>query len=70
MTECEQRLYLLTTELALSTENGIRMLNQFIALYYANHMSRKASLTWSVPVSNGYGRRIRYLVWDVAPALV
>lgn len=25
---------------------------------------RFASLTWSVPVSNGFGRRIRYLVWD------
>jgi len=25
---------------------------------------RAASLTWSVPVSNGYGRRLRYLVWD------
>ena len=25
---------------------------------------RIASLTWSVPVSNGFGRRIRYLVWD------
>ena len=25
---------------------------------------RLASLTWSIPVSNGYGRRLRYLVWD------
>ena len=25
---------------------------------------RLASLTWSVPVSNGFGRRIRYLIWD------
>ncbi|MBP8257291.1 MAG: DUF4338 domain-containing protein [Opitutaceae bacterium] len=25
---------------------------------------RAASLTWSVPVSNGYGRRMRFLVWD------
>jgi Domain of unknown function (DUF4338) len=25
---------------------------------------RIASFTWSVPVSNGYGRRLRYLVWD------
>lgn len=25
---------------------------------------RIASLTWSVPVSNGYGRRLRYVVWD------
>ena len=27
-------------------------------------MFRLASLTWSVPVSNGFGRRMRYLVWD------
>lgn len=25
---------------------------------------RLATLTWSVPVSRGYGRRMRYLVWD------
>lgn len=25
---------------------------------------RLAALTWSVPVSNGFGRRMRYLVWD------
>lgn len=25
---------------------------------------RLASLTWSVPVSNGFGRRLRYIVWD------
>ena len=26
---------------------------------------RLAALTWSVPVSNGFGRRLRYLVWDM-----
>ena len=25
---------------------------------------RLAALTWSVPVSRGFGRRLRYLVWD------
>jgi hypothetical protein len=25
---------------------------------------RLASMTWSVPVSQGFGRRLRYLVWD------
>ena len=25
---------------------------------------RLATLTWSIPVSNGYGRRMRFLVWD------
>lgn len=29
-----------------------------------SRLFRLASLTWSVPVSNGFGRRIRYLVWD------
>ncbi len=28
------------------------------------NLFRLASLTWSVPVSAGFGRRIRYLVWD------
>lgn len=25
---------------------------------------RLATLTWSVPVSNGFGRRLRYVIWD------
>jgi len=28
------------------------------------NLFRLASLTWSVPVSSGYGRRLRFLVWD------
>lgn len=31
---------------------------------FESDLFRAASLTWSVPVSNGYGRRLRYLVWD------
>ncbi len=31
---------------------------------FESNLFRLASLTWSVPVSNGYGRRLRYLVWD------
>lgn len=31
---------------------------------FESNLFRVASLTWSVPVSNGYGRRLRYLVWD------
>ncbi len=27
---------------------------------------RLASLSWSVPVSNGFGRRLRYIVWDAS----
>lgn len=29
-----------------------------------SNLFRLAALTWSVPVSNGFGRRLRYLVWD------
>ncbi len=29
-----------------------------------SNLFRLASLTWSVPVSQGYGRRMRFLVWD------
>lgn len=28
------------------------------------NLFRLAALTWSVPVSNGFGRRLRYIVWD------
>lgn len=31
---------------------------------WESDLFRLASLTWSVPISNGFGRRIRYLVWD------
>ncbi len=29
-----------------------------------SNLFRLACLTWSVPVSQGYGRRMRFLVWD------
>ncbi len=31
---------------------------------FQSALFRLASLTWSVPVSQGYGRRMRFLVWD------
>jgi hypothetical protein len=31
---------------------------------WQSRLFRLASLTWSVPVSEGYGRRMRFLVWD------
>lgn len=31
---------------------------------WQSRLFRLASLTWSVPVSGGYGRRLRFLVWD------
>lgn len=33
---------------------------------WQSELFRLASLSWSVPVSNGFGRRLRYLVWDQA----
>lgn len=31
---------------------------------WQSHLFRLASLTWAVPVSSGFGRRLRFLVWD------
>ena len=31
---------------------------------WQSELFRLATLTWSVPVSGGYGRRMRFLVWD------
>jgi len=31
---------------------------------WQSDLFRVAALTWSVPVSHGYGRRMRFLVWD------
>jgi hypothetical protein len=31
---------------------------------WQSDLFRLAALTWSVPVSQGYGRRMRFLVWD------
>ena len=31
---------------------------------WQSELFRLATLTWSVPVSEGYGRRMRFLVWD------
>jgi hypothetical protein len=31
---------------------------------WQSNLFRLAALTWSVPVSHGYGRRMRFLVWD------
>ncbi len=39
-------------------------LERVLASTWQADLFRLASLTWSVPVSNGFGRRLRYLVWD------
>ena len=40
------------------------VLERVSAATWQGDLFRLASLTWSVPVSNGFGRRLRYLVWD------
>ena len=40
------------------------VLERIFAGTWKADLFRLASLTWSVPVSNGFGRRLRYLVWD------
>src|SRR5207244_3379436 len=40
------------------------VLQQISSGTWEGDLFRLASLTWSVPVSNGFGRRLRFLVWD------
>jgi hypothetical protein len=40
------------------------MLQRISGGTWESDLFRLAALTWSVPVSNGFGRRLRYLVWD------
>lgn len=40
------------------------VLERVSAQTWQSDLFRLAALTWSVPVSNGFGRRLRYLVWD------
>ena len=52
--------------------SGIEVIPQKIAprlelinsKHWQSDVFRLASLTWSVPVSRGYGRRLRFLIWD------
>ncbi len=44
---------------------GIRpKLERVYAGTWQADLFRLATLTWSVPVSNGFGRRLRYVIWD------
>ncbi len=40
------------------------VLEKIAAGTWQSDLFRLASLTWSIPVSHGFGRRLRYLVWD------
>jgi hypothetical protein len=63
-----QNLSLLLRHFASGTEvdaSQIRpMLQRIRSHTWEADLFRLASLTWAVPVSNGFGRRLRYLVWD------
>ncbi len=48
----------------LSPEDIELSLIQVKSNTFEARLFRLASLTWSVPVSSGFGRRMRYLVWD------
>ena len=39
-------------------------LERVYAATWQADLFRLAALTWSVPVSNGFGRRLRYVIWD------
>lgn len=45
-------------------ENVTPRLEIVAAGTWQSRLFRLAALTWSVPVSEGYGRRMRFLVWD------
>ena len=45
-------------------QNISPVLERIFSDTWQSNLFRLASLTWSVPVSNGFGRRLRYLVWD------
>ncbi len=47
-------------------ENIFPVLERIVAGTWQSELFRMASLTWSVPVSRGFGRRMRYLVWDAS----
>jgi hypothetical protein len=40
------------------------VLQRISAGTWESDLFRMACLTWAIPVSNGFGRRLRYLVWD------
>lgn len=42
------------------------VLQRISAGTWESDLFRLACLTWAVPVSNGFGRRLRYLVWDAS----
>ncbi len=48
----------------IQPESVTPVLGKIDAGTWQAELFRLASLTWSIPVSHGFGRRLRYLVWD------
>ncbi len=48
----------------IQPESITPVLEKIYAGTWQAEIFRLASLTWSIPVSHGFGRRLRYLVWD------
>lgn len=48
----------------IDPENISPVLERVSSGTWQGDLFRLAALSWSVPVSNGFGRRLRYLVWD------
>jgi len=66
----EEKCKSLSKYLARGTEVNPRRVAPRLELIkgdtWQSDLFRLATLTWSVPVSQGYGRRMRFLVWDDA----
>lgn len=58
----------LSQHFANGQDVNVNLIEPYLETVKANtwqsRLFRLASLTWSIPVSYGYGRRIRFLVWD------
>ena len=48
----------------IQPESVTPVLEKINAETWQAELFRLASLSWSIPVSHGFGRRLRYLVWD------
>lgn len=64
----KENFLLLEKFFANGNEINIKKFDPILIQVHSNslysNLFRLASLLWSVPVSNGYGRRVRYLVFD------
>lgn len=62
--KCEKLMRFFASGKDIEPEKISPQLERVTAGTQNSDLFRLAALSWSVPVSNGYGRRLRYLVWD------